>query len=86
MFSLKKEYFRAKAKLRFVLLQQADLLLYAVIPSSWRYSAVDLTWPYLFDALSFLIPVPDEDAANIYAAIKPFQWPVILTYIHLLLF
>ena len=46
-------------------LQKCDLVVYAIIPSSWRYNAADLTWPYLFDSVSFLIPVP-SDEANIY--------------------
>ena len=36
---------------------------------------VDLTWPWIQDASSFLIPVPNV-STNMNAVIKPFQWQV----------
>ncbi len=36
---------------------------------------MDLTTPWNYGYLAFLIPVPDN-VANISAVVKPFQWPV----------
>ncbi|XP_057365455.2 glutamate receptor ionotropic, delta-1-like [Daphnia carinata] len=54
---------------------QCDLLLQDVVPTFRRLQIVDMTLPWNYDYFSFLIPVHDE-AANIDAVIKPFQWPV----------
>ena len=45
------------------------------MPTNGRNNIVDMTWPYIFDAIAFLIHVADDEA-NITAIIKPFQWPV----------
>ncbi|XP_045034758.1 glutamate [NMDA] receptor subunit 1-like [Daphnia magna] len=55
--------------------EQCDLLLQDVQPTFRRLQVVDMTLPWNYDYFSFLIPVHDE-AANIDAVIKPFQWPV----------
>lgn len=43
--------------------------------TSERLRVVDLTVPWTYECYAFLIPV-QEQIANIFAAIKPFQWPV----------
>ena len=40
---------------------------------------VDLTTPWIYSYMAFLIPVPDNKA-NISAIVKPFQWPVTFTF------
>ena len=56
-------------------LQQADLLITSVFPTSQRLKIVDITLPWAYDHFAFLIPVNSE-MANINAVTKPFQWPV----------
>ena len=56
-------------------LQQADLLITSVFPTSQRLKIVDITLPWAYDHFAFLIPVNSE-MANIDAVTKPFQWPV----------
>ena len=56
-------------------LQEADLLITGVVPTSQRLKIVDMTLPFGYDYYAFLIPVNSE-MANINAVTKPFQWPV----------
>ena len=56
-------------------LQEADLLITGVVPTSQRLKIVDMTLPFGYDHFAFLIPVNSE-MANINAVTKPFQWPV----------
>lgn len=58
--------------------QRSDLLLQDVTPTSQRMKVVDLTAPWIYAYMAFLIPVPDgsDNTSNMSAIIKPFQWPV----------
>jgi hypothetical protein len=55
--------------------QQCDLIIHDVSPLQYRTNKIDLTTPWIFSYIGFLIPV-DDDSANIFAVIKPFQWQV----------
>ena len=57
-------------------LQEADLLMSPVLPTSERLKIIDLTLPMFYDLYSLLIPVSDETFSNSEAVVKPFQWPV----------
>ncbi|XP_032789947.2 LOW QUALITY PROTEIN: glutamate receptor ionotropic, kainate 2 [Daphnia magna] len=54
---------------------RCDFLATAVVQTWERNKVVDLTMPWEYTTLSFLIPVPIE-IPNIKSVVKPFQWPV----------
>lgn len=54
------------------------------MPSQKRQQIVDITVPWVFTSASLLMHVPDE-SVNIYAVVKPFQWPVEVVF-HFFLF
>ncbi|EFX87004.1 hypothetical protein DAPPUDRAFT_235850 [Daphnia pulex] len=56
-------------------IQQCDLLLQDVIPTQEHTQIVDITVPWVYTSASLLMHVPDE-SVNIYAVVKPFQWPI----------
>jgi hypothetical protein len=45
------------------------------MPAQEHQQIVDITVPWVFTSASLLMHVPDE-SVNIYAVVKPFQWPV----------
>lgn len=51
-------------------------MIHSIWQSDRRMKIVDLTMPWLYDTLGFLIPVMSDDVANTNAVIKPFQWMV----------
>ncbi|XP_059352708.1 glutamate receptor ionotropic, kainate 2-like isoform X1 [Daphnia carinata] len=54
---------------------KCDFLVTAVVPTWERNKVVDLTLPWDYTTLTFLIPV-HTDTANIKSVVKPFQWPL----------
>lgn len=58
-----------------IISQESDFLVYATVPTVERQKIIDITTPWYYGTLEFLIPVLD-DGANIDAVVKPFQWMV----------
>ncbi|XP_057376733.2 glutamate receptor ionotropic, delta-1-like isoform X2 [Daphnia carinata] len=54
---------------------KCDFLVSSVSTTRARNEMFDLTTPWEYNSLAFLIPVHDE-TANIESVVKPFQWPV----------
>lgn len=55
--------------------QECDLLVHGVFPTPERQKMIDITTPWYYTTLEFLIPMLD-DVANINAIVKPFKWEV----------
>ncbi|KAI9563542.1 hypothetical protein GHT06_011005 [Daphnia sinensis] len=54
---------------------QCDIIVSGVPVTHERSRVVDLTFPWTYGCYALLIPA-QEQIANIFATIKPFQWPV----------
>jgi hypothetical protein len=50
-------------------------VIHDVLQTYQRQQIIDMTVPWIYSSYALLMPIQDE-SANIYAVIKPFQWPV----------
>lgn len=50
-------------------------MIHDILQTHQRQQIIDMTVPWIYSSYALLMPIQDE-SANIYAVIKPFQWPV----------
>ncbi len=68
--------------LNFYAVQECDIIMAAIMPSSERLQVLDFIHPWLYTSAAFLVPLPEILANNVDAITKPFQPWVSLPYFH----
>jgi ionotropic glutamate receptor len=55
-------------------LQECDLIITAMAPSAERFRILELVHSWYYTPSAFLIPMPEDNANNVEAVVKPFQF------------
>ena len=61
-------------------MQECDLIITAMTPSSERFRKLELVHYWFYGQSAFLIPTPEEIGNNVGAVVKPFQFWVCQLY------